>query len=234
MTQSFREAIQAAARAEPAVGDPYARFLRRRRRSRGLRTLLGVVVASMTMFGFVRIFPGGTGVTPNDGGFLPGNETQPGFESYQRFDVEPLALSMLVPAAWTTQATAETARIGPALSEDGRPATIEVWFGQFDECDSDACTPLSEAIEDRASLHAAGVTASDAVLHVGSLPMDVTRLRFPSRGSDAIAPWCSGCVGYFGEVGAAGLPMLVLARNDAVLTQQEPQLRTILRTVYVG
>lgn len=232
MTQSFRDAIQAAARAEPAVGDPYERFLRRRRRSRGLRTLLGVVVAAFTMIGFVRVFPGGTGATPNDG-FIPGGELAPGLEPFERIEVEPLALTVYVPDDWHAQRSTGALRIGPDLSTPA-PHAFEMRFGALDPCAVEACTAIGTAVTQPETLRAAGIVATPASLQVGALSQDVTQLRFPDRSDDAIAPWCAGCSGYYAEIGRGNLPLLVLARDEATLRAHRTMLAAILENLQVG
>lgn len=226
MTQSFREAIQAAARAEPAVGDPYERFVRRRRRSRGMRTLLGVVLASLTMIGFVRIFPGGVGVAPNDG-FFPGNEVQPGFEEYQRFHAEPLALTIDVPRAWSTRSGSTSARV--AAPDDA----VEIRFGAIGGCRVEECVPIATALERPDLLRELGVRTEPETLRIGSLSASVTEIRFPSTPTTAIAPSCAGCLGFYGEIGTSRLPMLILTR-EAALREHADLLDEILRTIQVG
>ena len=233
MSENLRDALQAVAGAEPAVGDPYERFLHRRRRSRGLRVLLGVVVAAGTMFGFVRVFPGGTGAVPNDG-FIPGTEVQPGFEPYERFSAEPLALSMLIPSAWEREVTVDAARVGPALADVATPSTFELRFGNIGACPVERCTPLAAALEDPSVLRAAGMTASPDTLHIGSLTHDAIAVSYPHRHSTEVAPWCAGCVGYYAEIGRDDLPMLIIAPSEASLQANERIVSLVLRTISAG
>lgn len=233
MSENLRDALQAVAGAEPAVGDPYERFMHRRRRSRGLRVLFGVVVAAGTMFGFVRVFPGGTGAVPNDG-FIPGTEVQPGFEPYERFNAEPLALTMLIPSAWEREVTEDAARVGPALADASTPSSFELRFGDLGACPVARCTPLAAALEDPSVLDGAGVRAAPKSLHVGSLTADATEVRYPARHSTAIAPWCAGCVGYYAEIGRNDLPMLIIAPSEASLRANAELVNLVLRTVRAG
>jgi len=233
MSENLRDALQAVASAEPAVGDPYTRFLHRRRRSRGLRTLLGVVVAAGTMFGFVRVFPGGTGAVPNDG-FIPGTEVQPGFEPYERFNAEPLALTMLIPSAWQREVTDGAARVGPALADGVTPSTFEVRFGDLGTCPDEACTPLADALEEPSVLRASAVRTFPKVLQIGTLTQDAVEVVYPNRRDGAIAPWCSGCVAYYAELGAHALPMLIIAPSEASLRANDALLAQVLRTVHAG
>jgi hypothetical protein len=233
MTGSFRDAVQRAARGEPAVGDPYARFLRRRRRSRGLRTLLGVVVAAGTMFGFVRVFPGGTGGTPNDG-FIPGAEVQPPIEPFERFSHEPLALEMLIPSDWLRTRDETSARIGPSLAASGAPDEIELRFGALGACEVEECVALADAVADPEDARAKGVRIEPATLRIGSLSEEAHAIAYDADEGDAIAPWCTGCVGYYAELGTSDLPMLILARDERTLRANRDLLDQILRTVTVA
>lgn len=230
MSDGLRDAIQAAARAEPAVGDPYERFLRRRRRSRGLRTLFGFALAALTMFGFVRVFPGGAGVTPNEGLF-PGAPVQPGFDPYEVFESEPLAVSLLIPSEWRTEALPSSARVGPVLSDTATPDGLEIRFGDLGGCAATDCVALADAVERPGVLRSAGIDAREKVLRVGSLSQPATELRFPDRADDAVAPWCAGCVAYYAEIGPQELPMLIVAPNEASLQANSSLLRLVLRTV---
>jgi hypothetical protein len=232
VSESFKDAIQAAARAEPAVGDPYERFLRRRKASRGLRTMLGVVVFALTMFGFVRVFPGGTGATPNDG-FIPGAELQPGFDPYQEFEADHLALAMLIPAEWQTEITKQGARVGPSLADsfEGVPNEVEVRFGQMQECASDQCVPLHLALSDPTRAQKSGVSVIARSIRIGPLTEQAIEVQYPNRDDATVAPWCSGCAAWYSEIGPAQLPMFVVAPDLATLREHGSIVFSVLETL---
>lgn len=225
MSPSFRDALHQAARAEPAVGDPYARFLRRRRRSRGLRVLFGLVLACVTLVGFIRIFPGTTGLAPDDG-FFPGGQPEPGYEEYQEFSSQALGFEMLVPRTWRTQETATVARtFDPARS-------FVIQLGELPGCATKPCTPLPDVLEDADAIAAHELDVRESRLRIGSLPRTVTEIRFPRTQSTAVAPWCSGCIAFYAELGSHDLPLLILTRAEA-LQRSADLFEKVLATIHV-
>ena len=235
MSDSIKERLEAAVRAEPPVGDPYARFLRRRRVSRALRTMSGFVLAAITMIGVVRIFPGGTGGIPDEGLF-PGQPGEPPFETYRLFQAADVGVRMYVPGEWQGVALQDTARVGPALGDgNGRPAELELRFGQVAVCDRDPCTPVGELVADPAAAQAAGLRLERATLPLGSVRVDAHRLQFPRAGDAArVGPRCPGCVGYYAELGSRRVPLLILAPNEQALAAADATLDAVLRSLVVA
>lgn len=233
MSDSIKRRLEEAVRTEPAVGDPYSRFLRRRRSARALRTLSGFVLAGVTLFGFVSIFPGGTGGTP-DSGFIPNDPVQPGLQPLKSFEASELGVRLFIPEDWQTMAFDDSARVGPSLADGSSVENLEIRFGELGECGREDCTPLTDLVEDPQAANSAGLRMSKVNVRVGSVRVEAMEVTFPATGAAAIAPRCAGCVGIYAELGSDRVPMLVIAESPSVMESSASMLAEILQTISVS
>lgn len=232
MSDSIKARLEAAARMEPAVGDPYTRFVKRRRLSRAFRTATGFVLALVTMIGFVKVFPGVDGGTPDDGIF-PNEGIDPGLTPFRQFEAANIGVRMYIPENWKSLAEGETARIGPDLRSVDQIGDVEIRFGDLGACKTEPCWSLSELVSDRAAAKRVGLRVDEMSLQVGSVRVTAHQIEFPAKDAGSISPNCPGCVGFYSELGTEGIPMLVLASDMGTMSGVREIVDLVLETVRV-
>jgi hypothetical protein len=225
---SFREALRAAARGEPGVGDAYTRFVHRRRRRRGMRFLSGLVVGAIVTVGFVQVYPGVDGGVPQQG-FIPGSEVDPAIGAVREHSTD--TFTVRYPSSWSLDDDHGLFRLTRLLPDSmAHPGGVEVWFGE--SCaDRDCFWPaMSEAPATVASQ--GGVRIEASAIKAGSVRSEALLMRYPVVSETLAYPWCSDCVilRYDSPLGKE-LPVLIVGPNETAIRQAEEEIAYILASL---
>lgn len=228
MSASFREALRAAARGEPSVGDAYTRFVHRRRRRRGLRFLTGLAVGAIVTAAFVQIYPGVDGGVPQQG-FIPGSEVDPAIGAIREHSTD--TFTVRYPSHWSLDEDHGLFRLTRLLPGDStRPGGVEVWFGKSCE-DRDCFWPaLSDAPATISSQGEVRIEAS--AIKAGSVRSQALLMRYPLVDEPLTYPWCSDCVmfRYDSPLGKQ-LPVLIVGPDETSVRQAEDEIAFILASL---